>query len=113
MLFLSKIKTTSLVQEYFDEEGLIKQMELSELTLKISKLSYSWEDRVEPFKEAHYLINQVQRISLEISEFQERMETRLSDYQRNLIYNALEDLEKLIPYLKRKIKSVEGIENPS
>ena len=39
------------------------------------------------------------------------MGSSLGKYQRNIIYNSMEDLEKLIPYLKNKIKHYESLEN--
>jgi len=38
------------------------------------------------------------------------MGSSLSEYQRNVIYNSMEDLEKLIPYMKNKIKPTESLE---
>ena len=96
--------------EKFDEEGLLKEMEVSELALKISKLTFGWNNRTEPVKDAHELMNKVRKISLEISEYEQRMGSSLSEYQRNIIYNSMEDLENLIPYMKNKIKPTESLE---
>jgi len=38
------------------------------------------------------------------------MGSSLSEYQRNIIYNSMEELEKLIPYMKNKIKPTESLE---
>ena len=38
------------------------------------------------------------------------MGSNLSKYQRNQINNAMEDLGKLIPYMKDKIKPYESLE---
>jgi hypothetical protein len=92
------------MSEYVDEEGLLKVMQLSELALKISKLTFNWNNYSDPNTEAHNLMNMVRRFSLDISEYEQRMGSKLSEYQRNIIYNSLEDLEKLIPYMKNKIK---------
>ena len=43
--------------------------------------------------------------------FEHRMSSKLSEYQRNKIYNSMEDLEKLIPYMKNKIRPSEILEN--
>ena len=99
------------MSEYFDEEGLLKDMQLSELALKISKLTFSWNNYSDPVKEAHRLMNMVRKFSLDISEYEQRMGSKLSEYQRNILYNSLEDLEKLIPYMKNKIKPYESLEN--
>ena len=97
--------------ENFDEEGLLKEMEISELALKISKLTFGWNNHSNPVKEAHKILNMVRRLSLEISEYEQRMKSNLSEYQRNKIYNSMEDLEKLIPYMKNKIKHSVNLEN--
>lgn len=96
--------------EKFDEEGLLKNMALSELALKISKLTFGWNNHSEPVKEAHELMNNVRKLSLEISEYEQRMGSSLGEYQRNIIYNSMEELEKLIPYMKNKIKPTESLE---
>ncbi len=97
--------------ENFDEEGLLKDIQLSELSLKISKLAFQWDNYSEPIKEAHRLMDEVRKYSLEISEYDHRMGSKLSEYQRNKIYNSMEDLEKLILYMKNKIKPSEVLEN--
>jgi len=97
--------------ENFDEEGLLKDIQLSELSLKISKLTFSWDNYSDPVKEAHELMDRAQKLFLEISEYDHRMGSKLSEYQRNKIYNSMEDLEKLIPYMKNKIRPSEVLEN--
>ena len=97
--------------ENFDEEGLLKDIQVSELALKITKLSFKWNNYSDPIKEAHVLVSNVRKLSLEISEYEHRMGSKFSEYQRNIIYNSMEDLEKLIPYLKNKIKHYESLEN--
>ena len=96
--------------EKFDEEGLLKNMALSELALKISKLTFGWNNHSEPVKEAHELMNNVRKLSLEISEYEQRMGPSLGEYQRTIIYNSMDELEKLIPYMKNKIKPTESLE---
>ncbi len=39
--------------ENFDEEGLLKDIQVSELALKITKLSFKWNNYSDPIKEAH------------------------------------------------------------
>jgi len=95
----------------FDEEGLLKDMELSELALKISKLTFGWNNHLDPIKESQKLLDIVRKLSLEISEYEQRMGPNLSEYQRNKIYNSMEDVENLIPYMKNKIKPQERLEN--
>jgi len=95
----------------FDEEGLLKEMEISELALKISKLTFGWNNYTNPEKESERLLNRVRKISLEISDYEHRMGTDLSEYQRNKIYNSMEDLQNLIPYMKNKIVSYESSED--
>jgi len=55
-------------------------------------------------------MNEVRKYSIEISEYEQRMGSSLSEYQRNIIYNSMEELEKLIPYMKNKIKPTESLE---
>ena len=96
-----------------DEEGLLKNIQISELTLKISKLIFGWSNHVDPVKQSQTLMQEVQKISIEIVEYGERMGDQLGDYQKALIYKSMEDLEKLIPQLKNKINSAESIEEIS
>ena len=97
--------------ENFDEEGLLKDIQVSELALKITKLSFKWNNYSAPVKEAHVLMSNVRKLSLEISEYEHRMGSKLNEYQRNIIYDSMEDLGKLIPSLKNKIKHYESLEN--
>jgi len=89
--------------ERIDEEGLLKVIQLSELSLKISKLTY-------PITEAQRCMDEYRKCSLELSEYEQRMGSKLSESQRLKIYNSMEDLEKLIPYMKNKIKPIESLE---
>ena len=103
---------TLMNSEHFDEEGLLKVIQLSELSLKISKLTFGWNNYSDPIKEAHRLMDEYRKCSLDLSEYEQRMGSKLSEFQRNKIYNSMEDLEKLIPYMKNKIKPTEGLEIP-
>ena len=97
--------------ENLDEEGLLKDKQVSELALKITKLSFKWNNYSDPIKEAHVLMSNVRKLSLEISEYEHRIGSKLNEYQRNIIYDSMEDLGKLIPSLKNKIKHYESLEN--
>ena len=96
------------LDSHIDEEGLLKDIQLSELSLKISKLTFSWNNYSDPVKEAHRLMNMVRKFSLDILEYEQRMGSKLGEYQRNIIYNPMDDLEKLIPYMQNKIKPSES-----
>ena len=93
-----------------DEEGLLKNMQISELVLKITKLTFGWNNHVEPITNANELLNDVRKLSLEIAEYEQRMGSALEEYRRNIIYNSMEELESAIPYMKNKIKSTESLE---
>jgi len=85
-------------------------MQLSELALKISKLTFGWNNHSDPVKQAHELMSEVRKLSLEISEFDQRMGSNLKEYQRNQIEIGMGELEKLIPYMKNKIKPTTSLE---
>ena len=70
-----------------------------------------WNNYTDPEKESQILLNRVRKLSLEISDYEHRMGTNLSEYQRNKIYNSMEDLQNLIPFMKNKIVSYESSEN--
>jgi len=97
--------------ENFDEEGLLKVIKTFELSEEITKLNWNWNNYSDPIKDAHELMGKGQKLFLEISEYEQRMGSKLSMYQRNKIDNALEDLGKLIPYMKNKIKPYQSLEN--
>jgi len=97
--------------ENFDEEGLLKVIKTFELSEEITRLNWNWNNYSDPIKDAHELMGKGQKLFLEISEYEQRMGSKLSAYQRNKIDNAVEDLGKLIPYMKNKIKPYEGLEN--
>ena len=97
--------------ENFDEEALLYDIQLSELALKISKLTFGWKNHSDPVKEVPKLLSMVRKLSLDISDYDQRLGSQLSDYQRNKIYASMDELEKLIPYMKNKIKISESLEN--
>ena len=90
--------------ENFDEECLVKDINCSKLSAAITKLTFSQDDYSNPGEEAHKLMNRYRKLSLEISEYGQRMGSNLSIYQKNKINEAIEDLGKLIPDMKNKIK---------
>ncbi len=97
--------------ENYDEEGLLKVIKTFELSEQITRLNWNWNNYLDPVKEAHELMSKGQKLFLEISEYEQRMGSKLSKYQRNKIDNAVEDLGKLIPYMKNKIKPYQSLEN--
>ncbi len=99
------------MREYFDEEGLLKVIKIFELSEEITKLTWNWNNYSDPVKETHELMDKGQKLFLEISGYEQRMGSKLSVRQRNKIHNAIEDLGKLIPYMKNKIKPYESLEN--
>lgn len=96
--------------ENFDEEGLLKVIKTFELSEEITKLNWNWNNRSDPVKEAHELMNRCQKLFLEISEYEQRMGSKLSTYQKNKIEDAMIDLGKLVPYMKNKIRPYESLE---
>ncbi len=90
--------------ENFDEECLVKDINCSKLSAAITKLTFSWDNYSNPGEETHKLMNRYRKLSLEISEYGQRMGSNLSIYQKNKINEAIEDLGKLIPDMKNKIK---------
>ncbi len=99
------------MREYFDEEGLLKVIKIFEFSEEITKLTWNWNNYSDPVKETHELMDKGQKLFLEISEYEQRMGSKLSVRQRNKIHNAIEDLGKLIPYMKNKIKPYESLEH--
>ncbi|TLY06243.1 MAG: hypothetical protein E6K83_08715 [Thaumarchaeota archaeon] len=93
--------------EYFDEEGLLKVIKIFELSGAITKLNWSWNDRPDPVKTVHELMDKGQKLFLEISEYEQRIGPKINVQQRKSIGDAIEDLGKLIPYMKDKIKPYE------
>ncbi len=76
--------------ENFDEEGLLKVIKTFELSEKITKLNWNWNNYSDSIKQAHELMGKGQKLFLEISEYEQRMGSKLSKYQRNKIDNAVE-----------------------
>ncbi len=96
--------------EYFDEEGLLIVIRICELSETITKLNWNWNNYSNPIKEAHKLISTSQKLFIEISEYDQRLGSKLSENQKNQINNSVEDLGKLISYTKNKIKPTESLE---
>ena len=97
--------------EYFDEEGLLKVIKAFELSEAITRLNWNWNNYSNPIKDAHELIAMSQKLFIEISEYEQRMSSKLNEYQKDKIYNAIEDLGKVLSYIKNKIKPSEILEN--
>ena len=99
-----------MVSENYDEEGLLKVIKAFELSEKITKLTWNWDNYSDSIIQAHELMNQGQKLFVEISEYEQRMGSNLSMYQKNKIDESVDDLSKLIPYMKNKIKPSEILE---
>lgn len=97
--------------EYFDEEGLLKVIKIFELSEEITKLNWNWNNHQDPVKKAHELMDKGQKLFLEISEYEQRMGSKIGMDQLKNIEDAIEDLGKLIPYMKNKIKPYASLEN--
>ena len=96
--------------EYFDEEGLLKVIKAFELSEAITKLNWNWNSYSDAIKQAHELMEKSQKLFLEISEYEQRIGSKLTKYQKDKINSAIEDLGKLVPYMKNKIKPAEILE---
>ena len=92
------------MSEYFDEEGLLKVIKIFELSGEISKLNWGWNNHPDPIRRAHELMDKGQKLYIEISEYEQRIGPNLGIQQKKNIEDAMEDLGKLIPYMKNKIK---------
>jgi len=99
-----------MVAEKFDEEALLKVIHAFELSEKITKLTWNWNNYSDSVSQAHELMNEGQKLFVEIAEYGQRMGSNLSESQKNKINEAVEDLGKLIPYMKNKIKPSEILE---
>ena len=99
------------LDSYTDEEGLLKVIKTVELSQEITRLTWNWNNYSDPIKDAHELMDRAQKLFIEISEYEQRMGSKLGKYQQNKIDNAMVDLGKLIPYMKNKIKPYESLEN--
>lgn len=93
--------------EYFDEEGLLIVIRIFELSGDISKLTWGWSNHSNPIRKAHELMDKGQKLHVEILEYEQRMGTKLDMRQKKNIEDAIEEMEKLIPYMKNKIKPTE------
>ena len=89
--------------EYFDEEGLLKVIQVSKLTGEVLTLTWNWNNFSDPIKQAHELMGRIQKLFLEIFEYEQRRGSELSKYQINKIDNAIVELRKAIPYMENKI----------
>ena len=96
--------------EYIDEECLLKDIKCSKLSAAITKLTFNWNNYSNPVKEAHELMNRYRKLSLEILEYEQRISSKLGEYQRNKLNDSMEDLEKVIPHMENKIKPTESLE---
>ena len=94
----------------FDEEGLLKVIKAFELSEAITRLNWNWANCLDPINDAHELIAKSQKLFVEISEYEQRVGSKLSKYQRNKIDDSIKNLGKLIPYMKNKIKPTESLE---
>jgi len=95
----------------YDEEGLLKTIRAFEISAQITKLNWNWKNCLDPVKLAHVLVIQSQNLFLEISEYEQRMGSQLSEYQRKEIDKSVDNLVKLIPYIKNKIEPSISLEN--
>jgi len=93
-----------MVSEKFDEECLLKDINCSKLSAAITKLTFSWDNYSNPVEQAHELMNRYRKLSLEILEYEQRMGSQLSKYQRSKLDISMEDLAKVIPYMENKIE---------
>ncbi len=97
--------------EYVDEEGLLIVIKASELSGEIATLTWNWSNYSDPAKVAYELMDKVSKLFLEIPEYEQRIDSKLNEYYRNKINNAIVDLRKLFPYMKNKIKPSQSLEN--
>ncbi len=99
------------MKEYADEEGLLIIIKASELSGEIATLTWNWNNHSDPVKAAYELMDKVHKLFLEIPEYEQRIGSKLNEYYRNKINNAIVDLRKLFPYMKNKIKPSQSLEN--
>lgn len=95
------------MSEYFDEEGLLLVIKIFELSGEISKLNWGWNNHPDPIRRAHELMDRGQKLYVEVSEYEQRIGPNLGMQQKKNIEDAMEDLGKLIPYMKNKIMPAE------
>ena len=93
--------------EYFDEEGLLIVIKIFELSGEISKLTWGWNNHSDPIRRAHELMDKGQKLYVAVSEYEQRIGPNLGMQQKKNIEDAMEEMGKLIPYMKNKIKPTE------
>ncbi len=94
----------------FDEEGLLKVIAATKLTGEVLTLTWNWNNLSDPVKQAHELMEKIQKLFLEIFEYEQRMCSELTKYQINKIDNAIVELRKAIQHMENKIKPPESLE---
>ncbi len=102
---------TQYMTEHFDEEGLLKTIKIFELAAEITKLNFGWDDHPNSIQKAHELMIEGQKLFVEITEYEQRIGTGLNILQKGQIEDAIHDLQKLIPYMKNKIKPSDNLGN--
>ncbi|MEK0340439.1 MAG: hypothetical protein QQN46_09535 [Nitrosopumilus sp.] len=96
--------------ENFDEEGLLKVIKATKLTGDVLTLTWNWDNFSDPLKETHELMDKVQKLFLEIFEYEQRMGSDVCKYQIDKINNVIVELRKGISYMENKIKPTESLE---
>lgn len=97
--------------ESFDEEGLLKIIKAHEISEEIVKLIWNWNNRPDPIKVTHEIMNKCQKFFLEISEYEQRMGSKLGIYQKDKINEAIVNLGELVSNLKNKITPSNNLQN--
>lgn len=101
------------MSDNIDEEGLLKLIKFNELSRDITRLNWSWNDNFNSINKAQELMVREQKLFLEISEYKQRMGDRISPRQRKDIEDTIGGMERLVNYLKDKIKPSELTINAS
>ena len=96
--------------DYVDEEGLLKVIKAFELSEAITKLNWNWHSYPDAIRQAHELMEKSQKLFLEIAEYEQRIGPKLTKYQKDKIHSAVEDLGKIVSYMRNKIKPTEILE---
>ena len=96
--------------DYVDEEGLLKVIKAFELSEAITKLNWNWYSYPDAIRQAHELMEKSQKLFLEIAEYEQRIGPKLTKYQKDKIHSAVEDLGKIVSYMRNKIKPTEILE---
>ncbi len=73
-------------------------------------LTWTWDNYSDSIRQAHEIMAKVQKLFLEIFEYEQRIGFELSKYQKNKIDNVVVELRKAIPYMENKIKPTESLE---